>query len=101
MTYRLSARAAEDLIQVYLEGVRLFGEAHAEAYHRDLAAVLELLSENPKLARERGEISPPVRILPFKAHLVVYVMDEDGGILVVRIRHGHEDWAREDWAGGE
>ncbi|WP_341871205.1 type II toxin-antitoxin system RelE/ParE family toxin [Stappia indica] len=48
------------------------------------------------MARERGEISPPVRIHPFKAHLVVYVMEEDGGILVVRIRHGHEDWSRED-----
>jgi len=90
--WRLSARAAEDIIQVYLEGVRLFGEAHAEAYHRDLATVLELLAENPQMARERSEISPPVRIHPFKAHLVVYVTDEDGDILVVRIRHGHEDW---------
>lgn len=92
MIWRLSARAAEDIIQVYLEGVRLFGEAHAEAYHRDLAAVLELLAENPQMARERSEISPPVRIHPFKVHLVVYVTDEDGDILVVRIRHGHEDW---------
>lgn len=48
------------------------------------------------MSRERGEISLPVRIHPFKAHLVVYVMEEDGGILVVRIRHGHEDWSRED-----
>ena len=92
MIWRLSARAAEDIIQVSLEGVRLFGEAHAEASHRDLAAVLELLAENPQMARERSEISPPVRIHPFKAHLVVYVTDEDGDILVVRIRHGHEDW---------
>lgn len=43
-TYRLSGRAAEDIIQIYLEGARVFGEAHAEAYHRDLAAVLQLLS---------------------------------------------------------
>ncbi|MCA0338113.1 MAG: type II toxin-antitoxin system RelE/ParE family toxin, partial [Proteobacteria bacterium] len=39
------------------------------------------------------EISPPVRIHPFKAHLVVYRIKEDGSVFVIRIRHSHEDWA--------
>jgi toxin ParE1/3/4 len=45
------------------------------------------------MAREREEISPHVRIHPFKAHLVVYRIEENGAIFVIRIRHGHEDWA--------
>lgn len=45
------------------------------------------------MARERHEISPPVRIHPFKAHLVVYRVEDNGDILIIRIRHGHEDWA--------
>ncbi|CCM80131.1 Plasmid stabilization system (fragment) [Rhizobium mesoamericanum STM3625] len=35
------------------------------------------------------------RIHPFKAHLIVYRVEEDGAIFVILIRHGHEDWAGE------
>jgi len=28
---------------------------------------------------------------PYKAHLVVYVVEEEG-VLILRVRHGHEDW---------
>ena len=67
----------------------------ARRYHDDLFAVLELIAANPRMAREREEISPPVRIHPFKAHLIVYRIEENGTIFVIRIRHGHEDWASE------
>ncbi|PST17318.1 type II toxin-antitoxin system RelE/ParE family toxin [Mesorhizobium plurifarium] len=43
--------------------------------------------------RERFEISPPMRIHPFRARLVVYRIEEDGDVLIVRVRHGREDWA--------
>lgn len=46
-----------------------------------------------RIARERDEIDPPVRIHPFKAHLVVCRIEDDETIFVVRIRHAHEDWA--------
>lgn len=65
----------------------------AKRYHDELFALLELIAGNPRMARERDEISPPVRIHPFKAHLVVYRLNEDESIFVIRIRHGHEDWA--------
>ncbi|NTG51523.1 type II toxin-antitoxin system RelE/ParE family toxin [Agrobacterium rhizogenes] len=38
------------------------------------------------------EKAPPVRNHAFKAHLVVYRIEEDGAIFAIRIRHGHEDW---------
>lgn len=44
------------------------------------------------MARERAELSPPVRIHPFKAHLVVYLSESETDILIIRVRHGHEDW---------
>lgn len=34
-----------------------------------------------------------MRIHPFKAHLIVYRIDDDGDIFIVRVRHGQEDWA--------
>ncbi|SCW50791.1 toxin ParE1/3/4 [Rhizobium mongolense subsp. loessense] len=93
MHFRLSVEAEEDIIAIAEQGVRMFGSAQARRYHDELFAMLDLIAANPRLAREREEISPPVRIHPFKAHLVVYRIEENGAIFVIRIRHGHEDWA--------
>ena len=61
-----------------------------------LAKTFEFLAENPQAARLREEIDPPVRIHPVQAHLVVYRVDDDGDVFVIRIRHGHEDWMAEE-----
>lgn len=37
------------------------------------------------------EYSPVVRVHPYRAHVIVYQI-ENGGIVIVRVRHGHEDW---------
>jgi toxin ParE1/3/4 len=44
------------------------------------------------MARERLEITPPVRIHPFRSHLIVYIVDDNNDVFIVRIRHEHEDW---------
>ena len=76
----------------FMEGARRFGLDQAERYHPQLAAVFDLLAENPLIARERSDINPPVRVHPFQAHLIVYALDEGGEVFVIRVRHGHEDW---------
>jgi toxin ParE1/3/4 len=93
--FRLSFEAEEDIIGLAEDGLRLFGLAQARRYHDELFAVFDLIAGNPRMARERLELSPPMRIHPFKAHLVIYRIEEDGDILVVRVRHGHEDWVRD------
>jgi toxin ParE1/3/4 len=91
MMIRLTQAAEEDVIRIFHEGAELFGETQAERYHRGLAKVFDLLAENPELARERTELTPPMRIHPHGSHLIVY-RAEPGAILIVRIRHGREDW---------
>ncbi|MGV1822515.1 type II toxin-antitoxin system RelE/ParE family toxin [Agrobacterium tumefaciens] len=93
MPFSLSVQAEEDIISIAEEGIRIFGALVARQYHDELFALLELIATNPRMARERHEISPPVRIHPFKAHLVVYRIIEDGSVFIIRIRHSHEDWA--------
>ena len=93
MRFSLSVEAEEDIIAIAEQGVRIFGSAQARRYHDELFAMLDLIATNPRMTREREEISPSVRIHPFKAHLIVYRIEESGAIFVIRIRHGHEDWA--------
>lgn len=64
MTYRLSHKAEEDIIQIFLVGTELFGESQAEQYHDQLELCFQFLAGNPFAAPERHEIKPSVRIHP-------------------------------------
>lgn len=93
MAFRLSVKAEDDIIGIAEAGLLLFGREQALRYHAGLFGLFELIAANPRMARERREIEPPVRIQPFKAHLVIYEIDEHGDVLILRVRHGHENWS--------
>ena len=93
MLYRTTRQADQDIIGTYLRGCREFGQAQAERYHAGLAATLDLIADNPRMARERAEFSPPVRLHPYQAHMIVYLLD-DSGVLIVRVLHGRQDWEK-------
>ena len=78
---------------MYGRGVAKFGVDQAERYHEGLIATLDLLANNPRIARERFEFNPPVRLHAYRAHMIVYVLKTEG-ILIVRILHGRQDWER-------
>ncbi|MBJ3778749.1 type II toxin-antitoxin system RelE/ParE family toxin [Acuticoccus mangrovi] len=89
--YRLTEAAERDIVAIYLEGAGMFGLEQAETYHARLTHAFETLAAYPDMARLRYEIVPPVRIHPCGAHIVIYVVDERG-VLIVRVRHRREDW---------
>ena len=90
--YRLARAAAEDVANIFADGVDRFGLAQADKYHDGLEAAFVFLSEYPRAARLRHEIDPPVRAHPYKAHLIVYEIEAEDGIVVLRVRHSREDW---------
>ncbi len=92
MPYSLAKAAAEDLRQIYLDGLRLFGASQAAHYHAQFGEAFETLADHPHLARERPEISPPVRVYPCGSHVIIYLAEAGGGVLILRVRHGREDW---------
>lgn len=92
--WRLTRAAADDLVAIYRHGLAQFGADQADRYHDQLADTFAFLAKYPGAARERFEITPPVRIHRHKAHLIVYETVH-GGVLILRIRHGREDWADE------
>ena len=95
MGFHLSNAADEDVIHLFLDGAGLFGESQAKAYHAALNQCFHLISANPKIAREREELFPVVRIHPFGSHVIIYKIEDNGDILIIRIRHAREDWKDE------
>lgn len=91
VAYSLTKAARQDIIGIYLQSEERFGEAQADRYLAGLHEMFAFLAENPRAARERIEFAPPVRIHSYKAHLIVYEIERDD-ILILRLRHGHEDW---------
>ena len=50
-----------------------------------------MLLRHPEMAREYTEIDPPVRLHPYRSHLIVYRIDADH-LAVIRILHARQHW---------
>ncbi len=90
--YRLTRAASDDIGHIFLEGLAQFGLAQADRYHDGMAAAFDFLADHPHAARLRLEIRPPVRVYPYRSHLIIYEIMEDGELVILRVRHGREDW---------
>ena len=86
----LRPAAEDDLSNIWFESVASWGVEQAERYADGLFALFDLLVEFPEIARERTEISPPVRIHPSGTHLVIYWQGEQA-IEIIRVIHGHQN----------
>jgi len=92
--FKLSIKAEEDIINIYQEGCLNFGATQAEKYHVEMENIFKFLSHNPNAARERTEITPPVRVHPYGSHIIIYLIDSTDSVFILRVRHGREDWAK-------
>ena len=86
-----TGQADEDLIAIYIQGYDQFGRQQAERYQDGLEAAFQRLADYPELTRLRTEFNPPVRALSYVSHVIFYE-EEPGGVVILRLRHGHEDW---------
>lgn len=91
MRYRTTVEGDRDIADIYVLGADQFGVPQSERYIDDLFSTFELLANNPRMARERGELNPPMRLHPSRSHMIAYMIREED-ILIVRVLHGREDW---------
>lgn len=93
MAIEFSRAAEDDLLEIFFYGIEEHGLAQAERYKSRLDRSFQTLSDNPKIARLRLEIAPPVRVYPAQIHMIVYTIAEDGEtVFVLRVRHHRENW---------
>ena len=81
---RFTAQADADIIDCYLYGFLNFGRNQAEHYEQSLRHVIKIIAENPRIAPERREYAPPMRVHHHAKHYIVYLIKEDH-ILIVRV----------------
>ncbi len=93
MRDRFTQKADTDIIDSYLYGIVNFGHAQADRYERGLRQVIDIIADNPRLAAERLEYDPPVRVHHHAKHHIIYLI-EDTHILIVRVLRNEADLKR-------
>lgn len=85
--YELSAKAEQDLTEIYVFSHQKFGESRADAYLIGLEECLQNLANNPLLGRNIDHIRKGYFRYEYISHSVFY-KPKRNGILVVRLLHG-------------
>lgn len=91
MAVRKSPEADDDFARIYAYGLADYGRRQAEDYALGLLEAFDWIGDHPLLARERTVVSPPVRLHIYRAHHVLYLID-DGDVLILRVLHGSANW---------
>ncbi len=90
---RVSEAAQADILEIGRYTEREWGVAQRRRYLDGMARQFALLAASPRLAAERPEFNPPVRIYAYEKHRIIYLAD-DNGVLIVRVLHESMDVAR-------
>ena len=90
--YRVSKLARADIRGIGKYTQDTYGAEQRRLYLSGLGAKFDLLAERPLLYAERADFTPPVRIARYEEHLVIYLIDEIG-VLIVRVLHKRMDVA--------
>jgi toxin ParE1/3/4 len=86
----LTELADQDIFEISVYIAQNRGAEAAQNFIDKLNNKFILLLESPKLGRNRSDLSPELRSLPYGNYIIFYRLISDG-ILVVRILHGARD----------
>jgi toxin ParE1/3/4 len=82
-----SRRAGEDLREIALFTLRIWGPSQAELYIAALEACCRAIADHPKIGAARDDIRPGIRRFGCRRHVILYRSDPVG-VLISRILHG-------------
>ena len=86
--FLFTPQAEDDLEAIWRYTASIWSPNQADLY---IETLIQTLVAMPKLARERTEFAPPVRIHPTAEHLIIYRIDGDR-LSVIRILGGRQNW---------
>jgi toxin ParE1/3/4 len=91
MQVMLRPLAEADLSNIWNYTEETWGKRQASEYFAALDRMLHSIVGFPEIARLRAEFDPPVRIHPFRKHLIIYQIDGDQ-IDVMRVLNARSNW---------
>jgi toxin ParE1/3/4 len=86
----ISPGARDDLREIYLFGLRNWGQNQSSTYLEKLKHMFWLLIEQPHMGVERPDILPEMRSFALESHIVFYRI-QSKSIEVIRVLHARQD----------
>jgi len=77
---------------MYAYSVTRFGEAQADKYYDGLISRIELLASKPETWRKLERFTPAVRICPYESHIIIYRVQENGIVEIIRVHPARTNW---------
>jgi toxin ParE1/3/4 len=92
--YKLSQRAADNLVEIYAYTELNFGRYQADAYNAGFDRVFGLLAQFPRMGRDASDLRAGLRRFRFQSHSTFYT--EEGDHIFIRAISHHAQNPRPD-----
>lgn len=90
--YRLTNEAASDLAGIWNYTADEWSEAQADSYYEMLVSTCDRIAAHPTWYRKKyNEIFNGLLGCKARKHVIFYIIDNEGDVLVVRILHKRMD----------
>lgn len=87
----LTPAAQRDLDGIWDYTAEVWSPAQAEKYLIGVQERFANICISPNISRERQEFDPPVRIYPYRSHLIIYRATFET-ISILRVVHARQNW---------
>ncbi len=95
---RLTAAAEADLEEIRTYTEETWGETQWLAYFAEILAAFDRIAAFPRSGRARDAFVPGLRSARCREHVIFYLPDVGGGVVVQRIVHGARNAEALDWS---
>ena len=93
--YDLSRRATEDLYDIWSYTVDTWSEDQADKYYTTLIKAFNYISSSPyRVGKSYDEIILGLRGYHIRHHMVFYIIQANGRVLIARVLHERRDYKR-------
>ena len=91
MPFSVARLADQDLLDILRFGGERFGPPAAIGYYDGLIEAFELLAQFPGMGRGIGNGQ---RMRAYKAHVIIYRIEGEYAVTILRVVHGASDWRK-------
>ena len=89
--YRLSRKADQALVEIYIHTAQTFGDLQAAAYHEGFHRTFGLIADFPLMGNSADELVSGWRQFAHGKHVIFYSTDADEAIVVQAIFHSAQN----------